>query len=203
MLELTKLPYSYNQLEPYLDAKTIEIHYSKHHKTYLDNLNKLIEANPALQSKSLSQIMSSVNSLPVELQRPVINNAGQVYNHDLYWKSLSKHIDQKPSGLLADKINSQYGSYAEFMKLWKEAGLTQFGSGWVFLTVKVDKSLEIVKTSNADNPMFRGVESLMTMDVWEHAYYIGYQNKRGDYIDAYFRILNWEEISQKYSESVK
>jgi superoxide dismutase, Fe-Mn family len=203
MLEQTKLPYTFNQLEPYLDAKTIEIHYSKHHKTYLDNLNKLIEVNPQLQGKNLVQILSAVTSLPVELQRPVINNAGQVYNHDLYWQSLSTHIDQKPSGLLSDKINTQFGSYTEFMKLWKEAGLTQFGSGWVFLTVKADKSLEIVKTSNADNPMFRGVEPLMTMDVWEHAYYLGYQNKRGDYIDSYFKIVNWELISQKYSDLVK
>ncbi len=203
MLEQTKLPYTFNQLEPYLDAKTIEIHYTKHHKTYLDNLNKLIEANSQIQGKTLVQILSAVSSLPVEFQRPVINNAGQVYNHDLYWQSLSTHIDQKPSGLLADKINTQYGSYTEFMKLWKEAGLTQFGSGWVFLTVKADKSLEIVKTSNADNPMFRGIEPLMTMDVWEHAYYLAYQNKRGDYIDSYFKIVNWELISQKYSDTVK
>jgi superoxide dismutase, Fe-Mn family len=201
MLELINLPYGYSQLEPYLDAHTLEVHYSKHHRTYLDNLNKLIETNLSLQGKSLEEIIKSVNCLSVELQRPVINNAGQVFNHNLYWETLSPIIDQRPTGLLANKIDTQYGSYDKFMKIWKEAGLSQFGSGWVSLIVKEDRSLDIVKTANADTPMFRGQLPLMTMDVWEHAYYLNYQNRRGDYIDNFFKIVNWTAISDKYTHA--
>ncbi len=200
MIELIKLPYSYTAFEPYIDAKTVEIHYDKHHRTYLENLNKLIDDNEVLQGKTLEELLKSINILPNELQRPVINNGGQVYNHNQYWYSLTPVIDQSPLGLVAQKIEKKWGSYEEFKADWKKTGLSQFGSGWVFLTVNIDGDLEIVKTSNADSPIFRGVEPLLTMDVWEHAYYLKYQNKRGDYIDNYFRLVNWERVSELHNK---
>lgn len=201
MLELINLPYGLNALEPYLDAKTVEIHYDKHHRTYLDNLNKLIAENDELKGKTLEEIIASINILPVELQRPVTNNAGQVYNHNQYWESICPLIDQQPSGILAEKIEKKWGSYLEFKKEWKKIGLSQFGSGWVFLIVNDASELEIIKSSNADGPMFRRIAPLLTMDVWEHAYYLNYQNRRGDYIDNYFRIVNWERVGEKYISS--
>jgi superoxide dismutase, Fe-Mn family len=202
MLELQKLPYAYTELEPYIDAKTVEIHYDKHHRTYNDNLNKLIEVNPTLQNKTLEEIIKGVNILPNEIQRPVINNAGQVYNHNQYWESMSHKIDQKPSGILLEKIQKTWGTFDKFKEEWKAAGLTQFGSGWVFLILNADGILEIQKTSNADNPLFRSIVPLLTMDVWEHAYYITYQNKRGDYIDNFFRVINWEVVNTKFTANV-
>jgi superoxide dismutase, Fe-Mn family len=200
MLELMKLPYNYTAFEPYIGAQTVEIHYDKHHRTYLENLNKLITDNAILQGKSLEEILKSVNILPNELQRPVINNGGQVFNHNEYWMSMTPVIDQMPIGLVSQKIEKKWGSYDNFKSEWKKAGLTQFGSGWVFLAIDINGELEIIKTSNADSPIFRGVKPLLTMDVWEHAYYLNYQNKRGDYIDNYFRLINWERVSELYNK---
>jgi superoxide dismutase, Fe-Mn family len=202
MLELVNLPYSYTDLEPYLDAKTLEIHYDKHHRTYLDNLNKIISENQVLQGKTLEEIIKSVNILPNELQRPVINNAGQVYNHNMYWESMTPEIDTKPTGVLLEKINKSWGSFEKFMADWKANGLGQFGSGWVFLIVNRDGELEIQKGSNADNPFFRSIKPILTMDVWEHAYYLKYQNKRGDYIDNFFHVVNWKNVSKLYTEVI-
>ena len=202
MLELTKLPYQYTELEPYIDAKTVEIHYDKHHRTYNDNLNKLIEANPTLQNKTLEEIIKGVNILPNEIQRAVINSAGQVFNHDQYWLSMSHKIDQRPTGIVLEKLLKVYGTFEGFKEEWKNAGLTQFGSGWVFLVVNADGEFEIQKTSNADNPLFRSIKPVLTMDVWEHAYYLTYQNRRADYIDNYFKVLNWEMVSTNYSANV-
>lgn len=194
MLELNILPFNYNSLEPYIDCQTVEIHYSKHHKTYLDNLNKLIAVNAPLADLSLDQIIAKVNQLDIDLQRPVINNAGQVYNHNKYWESLSGDFDQTPSITFLNKINKKFTNLDNFKAEWKKAGLSQFGSGWVFLINNSDNELEIVKTANGDSPIFRGITPLLTMDVWEHAYYLKYQNKRADYIDNYFRVINWSKI---------
>ncbi|MGL4758495.1 MAG: superoxide dismutase [Patescibacteria group bacterium] len=201
MLEMMKLPFAYNALEPYMDAKTVEIHYDKHHRTYLDNLNKIVAENNELKSKSLEDIIASVNILPVEIQRAVGNNAGQVYNHNKFWESLSPTLDQKPSGILAEKIEKKWGSLDKFKEEWKKIGLAQFGSGWVFLIVNESTELEIVKSSNADGPIFRRIVPLLTMDVWEHAYYLNYQNKRGEYIENFFKIINWEKVGQNYISS--
>jgi superoxide dismutase, Fe-Mn family len=197
-LAMPALSYSFNQLEPYLDAKTLEIHHTKHHQTYLNNLNKLIEANQDLWGKSLEQILTNLNQLPLDLQTPVLNNAGQVYNHNKYFENLSPIINQKPSASLTKAIVDEYGSLEKFLAEFKQAGLTQFGSGWVFLILDETKGLEIIKSSNANSPITSGITPLITMDVWEHAYYLNYQNRRGDYIDGFFQILNWELVSQNY-----
>jgi superoxide dismutase, Fe-Mn family len=203
MLNLKKLPYTYGELEPYIDSKTLEIHYDKHHRTYLDNLNKLISDNKILEGKTLEEILKSVNILPLELQRPVINNGGQVYNHNQYWLSMSSITDQKPTGVLFEKIVKTWGSYEAFLEEWKKNGLAQFGSGWVFLIINDDNKLEIQKTSNADSPIFRGITPILTMDVWEHAYYLKYQNKRAEYIDNYFKVIDWSNVAKLYSELIK
>jgi superoxide dismutase, Fe-Mn family len=201
-LTIPSLAYTFNQLEPYLDAKTLEIHHTKHHQTYLDNLNKIIQANQSLWGQSLEQILLNLNQLPLDLQTPVLNNAGQVYNHNKYFENLSPTINQKPSAILSSAIVEEFGSMEKFLQDFKQAGLTQFGSGWVFLILDDSKGLEIVKTSNANSPITSGKTPLITMDVWEHAYYLNYQNRRADYIDGFFQILNWELVSQNYQHQL-
>jgi superoxide dismutase, Fe-Mn family len=201
-IALQPLNYNFNDLEPYLDAKTLEIHHTKHHQTYLDNLNKLISENKELENLELEDILLKINQLPIEIQTPTLNNAGQVYNHNKYFECLSPIIDQNPSQELLAKICQDFGSMEIFKDNFKKAGLSQFGSGWVFLIINDKKELEIVKASNAGNPITNGVAPILTMDVWEHAYYLKYQNKRADYIDNFFRIINWELVSQNYSKQL-
>ncbi len=205
MYILPKLNFEYNQLEPVIDAKTVEIHYSKHHATYLNKLNELLTSYPELSCMNLEELLQNLDKVPAEIRVAVMNNGGQVYNHNLYWEMIApKNKVELSESENFNKALDKFGSYEAFQKLWTEAGLTQFGSGWVWLCVDSVGELSIVKTGNAESPLTKNldVKPLMTMDVWEHAYYLNYQNKRADYIANFFEIINWKKVGQKYDELV-
>lgn len=189
LFELLKLPYADNALEPVITAKTMSFHYGKHHKAYVDKLNSLL-ANSPLKGKSLDEIILA--SAGKDDMAAIFNNAGQVWTHDFFWKSMKPNGGGEPKGKLLDLINKSFGSYAEFKKQFVDGGVNQFGSGWVTLVQKGDK-LEILKTSNADNPVARKVNPLLICDVWEHAYYLDYQNRRADFVSAFLdKLANWD-----------
>jgi len=186
---LPPLPYEANALEPYISANTLGFHHGKHHQTYVTNLVNLIQET-SLMSATLEEIV--VTSAKNPEQAGIFNNAAQVWNHTFYWHSMKKDGGGKPSGAIAKKIDEDFGGYDAFAQAFKNAGLTQFGSGWAWLVLKGEK-LEIMKTSNADTPLAHGVKAILTMDVWEHAYYLDYQNKRADYIDTFLNhLVNWD-----------
>ena len=186
---LPDLPYKKDALEPHISSRTLDFHHGKHHNAYVTNLNKLIEGTE-LASETLEDIIKkTVNDAT---NAGVFNNAAQVWNHTFYWQSMKPDGGGLPTGDIAEKIDTDFGSYDNFIEQLKNAGLTQFGSGWAWLVIKNGK-LEIMKTSNADTPIAHGVKPLLTVDVWEHAYYLDYQNRRGDYLDVFIKnLINWE-----------
>jgi superoxide dismutase, Fe-Mn family len=200
MFTLPQLPYSYDALEPFIDAKTVEIHHSKHHNTYVTKLNDALKDAPEYLQMSLEELLQSIPTLPANLQGPVTNNGGQVYNHNLYWESIAPNAGGLPTGKLLEAINEAFGDFENFKKIFSEAGATQFGSGWVWLSVDSSGLLVVDKTSNADSPLMHGKKPILTMDVWEHAYYLKYQNLRPDYISNFFNLINWTEVSRKFEE---
>jgi len=195
--ELTVLPYAYNALEPHIDAKTMEIHHSKHHAAYTANFNAAI-AGTALEGKSAEAIFANLDMNNMAVR----NNGGGYYNHDLFWKVMSPTGGGNPTGVIADAINTAFGSYETFKELFSKAAATRFGSGWAWLCVK-DGKLEICSTPNQDNPLMPGVcnggTPILCLDVWEHAYYLNYQNRRPDYINAFFNVINWEEVTRRFN----
>jgi Fe-Mn family superoxide dismutase len=194
--ELPPIPYDLNALEPYISANTLSFHYGKHHQAYVTNLNGLIEGTE-LASKSLEDIIRITASDKDKVG--VFNNAAQVWNHTFYWHSMTPQGGGKPKGKLAEKINEDFGSYEEFAKLFKQAGVTQFGSGWAWLVLNKDSKLEIMKTANADLPLIHGKKALFTCDVWEHAYYLDYQNRRPDYVDTFLNhLINWDFAEKNF-----
>lgn len=188
-ISLPELPYAQNALEPHISANTLSFHYGKHHQAYVTNLNKLLEGSP-LAGKSLEEIIKDSAKDPAKAG--VFNNAAQVWNHTFYWNSMKPNGGGLPKGKLADKINADFGSYDKFKEAFKQAGATQFGSGWAWLVLDGD-TLKVIKTANADLPMVHGQKALLTMDVWEHAYYLDFQNRRPDYITTFLdKLVNWE-----------
>lgn len=191
---LPDLPYSKESLEPHISAKTLEFHHGKHHNAYVTNLNKLIAGTP-LENLSLEDII--LKSAKDPAMTGIFNNSAQVWNHTFYWSCMKKNSGGKPSGRLASAIDKAFGSFDKFIEEMKNAAATQFGSGWAWL-VKDGDALKIMKTSNADTPMVHGVKALLTIDVWEHAYYLDYQNRRPDYIAAFFEnLVNWEFVESQ------
>jgi superoxide dismutase, Fe-Mn family len=191
-ISLPELPYSKEALAPFISANTLEFHYGKHHKTYVDNLNKLIDGT-AMAKLSLEEIIANSSKDPAKAG--VFNNAAQAWNHSFYWQCLKKQGGGAPTGDVAAKINAAFGSYDKFAEELKNAGITQFGSGWAWL-VQDDKALKIVKTANADTPLAHGQKALLTIDVWEHAYYLDYQNRRADYLSAVIQnLINWDFVN--------
>ena len=199
VFELSNLPYEFNSLEPYISGRTLNFHHGKHHATYVKNLNNLVN-NSDLADMKLSEIMINTHNKPEKAA--VFNNAAQVWNHDFYWKSMRPKGGGMPGGELAKKIKDDFGDIENFLHQFKQAGQTQFGSGWAWLIIdKADNKLKIVKTSNADNPIVRSQIPLITIDVWEHSYYLDYQNKRPDYIEAFMQYLvNWDFASSNLDE---
>ena len=201
--ELPPLPYPKEALEPHIDALTMEIHHDRHHKAYVDNLNKAIAGNAALESKSLEALIGDLASVPDNLRGPVRNNGGGVWNHSFFWKLLAPHAGGAPTGKLGDAIKSTFGSFADFQAKFEAAGIGRFGSGWVWLVSHGGK-LEIVSTPNQDNLLMgkaiSGVEGtpLLVVDVWEHAYYLKYQNKRADYLKAIWNVIDWNAVAKNY-----
>lgn len=199
--ELPNLPYDKAALEPHIDALTMEIHHGRHHKAYVDNLNKAIAGNATLEAKSLDQIIKDLASVPDAIRGPVRNNAGGHWNHSFFWKILGPNAGGAPTGKLGDDIKAAFGSFDDFKAKFEAAGVGRFGSGWAWLVSNGGK-LEIVSTANQDNPLMgkavAGCEGkpLLGVDVWEHAYYLKYQNKRADYLKAFWNVVNWAEVAK-------
>ncbi len=195
--ELSPLPYAFNALEPHIDARTMEIHHGKHHQAYVTNLNNAISGTDA-ESLSLEEICRNISKYPIAVR----NNGGGHYNHDLFWKILSPSGGGAPSGSLMDAINSTFGTFDDFKSKFAAAGATRFGSGWAWLVKKDDGKLEICSTPNQDNPLMDIAEvkgtPVLGLDVWEHAYYLHYQNRRPDYISAFWNVINWDEVSKRF-----
>lgn len=202
--ELPALPYAHDALEPHIDKATMEIHHGRHHKAYVDNLNKAIAGNIALEAKSLEQIIKDLGSVPDAIRGPVRNNGGGHWNHSFFWKIMSPQAGGNPSGGLAEDLKAAFGSVDEFKVKFEAAGVGRFGSGWAWLVVNGGK-LEIASTANQDNPLMgkavAGCEGvpILGVDVWEHAYYLKYQNKRADYLKAFWNVVNWTEVAKHYA----
>ncbi len=196
--ELPQLPYAYNALEPYIDAQTMEIHHSKHHAAYTNNLNAAIEGTE-LEGLTIENILLNLD----KTNAAVRNNGGGFYNHNLFWTIMASNGGGEPTGELAEAIDRDFGSFEEFKARFTKAGATQFGSGWAWLCVQKGGKLDVCGTPNQDNPLMPGVgcggTPILGMDVWEHAYYLHYQNRRPDYITAFFNVINWEEVSRRYA----
>ena len=194
--ELPKLNYSFDALEPHIDAKTMEIHYGKHHNGYTNNLNNAISGTE-LESKTIEEILKNLDLDNMALR----NNAGGYFNHNLFWEIMGPNCGGNPSGEISEAINSNFNSFENFKEEFKKAAATRFGSGWAWLCVLGDGKLEICSTPNQDNPLMEnscGGNPILCLDVWEHAYYLNYQNRRPDYIEAFFSLINWDEINSKY-----
>lgn len=198
--ELPALPYDYDALEPVIDADTMRFHHDKHHATYVANLNKALEAHPELFERSVEFLIAHLNHLPEDIKGAVRNNGGGTYNHTLFWEMMAPEGQTAFAGPVADKIRETFGSYEEFKKQFAAAAAGRFGSGWAWLVADGDK-LEILSTANQDNPLTEGKRPLLCLDVWEHAYYLKYQNRRVDYINEWFRIINWDFVNEQYKKS--
>ncbi len=192
------LPYPNDALEPYIDARTMEIHHDKHHGAYVTNLNKALEGHADLQTKTIDQILSNLDAVPENIRMAVRNNGGGHWNHTLFWQLMKKSGGGEPKGDLGAAINSAFGSFAGFKEKFKAAGLGRFGSGWAWLLVK-DSKLAIDSTPNQDTPYFTGGKAVLGLDVWEHAYYLKYQNRRAEYVTNFWNVINWAEVDRRYS----
>jgi Fe-Mn family superoxide dismutase len=194
---LPSLPYDFAALEPHIDAKTMEIHHGKHHQTYVNNLNAAIEKAPELASKSLEDLMRNVNSLPEAVRTPIRNNGGGHWNHSMFWQIMAPKAGGEPGGALGAAIKSAFGDFAKFREQFSAAGVGRFGSGWAWL-INSGGKLSIASTPNQDNPLMEGQKAIMGLDVWEHAYYLKYQNRRPDYINAWWNVVNWKEVEKRF-----
>ncbi len=197
---LPNLPYAADALEPHIDKMTMEIHHGRHHKAYIDNLNKALEGQAALQSKSIEQLLRDIKSVPDSIRQTVINNGGGHANHAMFWEIMGPGGGANPSGPLADEINKTFGDFAKFQAQVKQAGVSRFGSGWAWL-VLADGKLQVLNTPNQDSPYMNGQVPILGVDVWEHAYYLKYQNKRPDYLDAWWNVVNWTAVARRYSDA--
>ncbi len=198
---LPKLPYAYDALEPQIDARTMEIHHSKHHQAYITNLNAALDKHPELKDKTLLELLSDISALPADIQTAVQNNGGGHANHTLFWETLTPASGQVPTGDLAAAIDATFGSLEELKAQLDTAAKTRFGSGWAWLVLDTDKSLKVLSTANQDSPIMNGQTALVGIDVWEHAYYLNYQNRRPDYIQAWFEIINWSKVEEIFASA--
>lgn len=194
--ELAPLPYAHDALEPHIDKQTMEIHHGKHHNAYVTNLNKAIAGNAALEAKSIDDLVKNLNTVPENIRGAVRNNGGGHWNHTFFWKVMGPQAGGAPSGALADAINAAFGSFDEFKTKFEAAGVGRFGSGWAWLVVK-DGKLAITSTPNQDNPLMDASGApILGCDVWEHAYYLKYQNRRPDYLKAFWNVVNWAQVAK-------
>jgi superoxide dismutase, Fe-Mn family len=198
--ELAPLPYAYNALEPSIDALTVEIHYTKHHATYLKNLNAAIEKHPELFEWPVEKILADLSKVPEDIRMAVRNNAGGYYNHTIYWAIMGPHKGGEPKGRLAKALETTFGNFQAFRAEVEKAGLGRFGSGWAWLSKKSDGSLMVHSTPNQDTPLAEGLYPVLGVDVWEHAYYLKYQNRRADYLTNWWNVVNWEEVERRFTE---
>jgi Fe-Mn family superoxide dismutase len=197
---LPNLPYATNALEPTIDTQTMEIHHGRHHKAYVDNCNKALEGQTALASKPIDQLLRDIKSVPENIRQAVINNGGGHANHSMFWEIMAAGAGGKPTGPLADEINKAFGDFAKFQAQVKQAGVSRFGSGWAWL-VYSDGKLSVLSTPNQDSPYMNAQYPVLGVDVWEHAYYLKYQNKRPDYLDAWWNVVNWNAVAKRFSDA--
>jgi Fe-Mn family superoxide dismutase len=194
---LPPLPYDYSALEPYIDAQTMTLHHDKHHAAYVNNLNAALEKHPNLGSKSVEDLLRDINSVPEDIRTAVRNNAGGHMNHTMFWQIMKSKGGGQPTGRVADEIKKSFGSFEEFQKQFNDAGAKRFGSGWVWLVRSKAGKLEIISTANQDNPIMDGHHAILGNDVWEHAYYLKYQNRRPEYLAAWWNVVNWGEVNER------
>ena len=199
---LPALPYAYDALEPQIDKATMEIHHTKHHQAYITNLNVALDKHPELKDKDLHALLADIDAVPTDIKTAVQNNGGGHANHSLFWETLAPASGQLPSGDLAKAIDATFGSLDELKTQLDTAAKTRFGSGWAWLVVDADKSLKVLSTANQDSPIMAGQTPLLGIDVWEHAYYLNYQNRRPDYIQAWFEIINWAKVDELYNAAI-
>ena len=199
--ELPPLPYPKEALEPHIDAMTMEIHHDKHHNAYVTNLNKAIAGNAALESKSIEALIGDLGSVPENTRGAVRNNGGGHINHSMFWQIMAPKAGGNPSGNIANAINSTFGSFDQFKEKMNAAGVGRFGSGWAWL-IKSGSSVDIISTANQDSPLMEGKFPIMGVDVWEHAYYLKYQNRRPDYLQAWWNVVNWDAVQKQYDKAV-
>ena len=194
---LPALPYAYDALEPHIDARTMEIHHTKHHQAYVNNLNAALEKAPQLEGKSLDDLMRGINSVPETVRTAVRNNGGGHWNHSMFWEIMGPKKGGEPKGKIADAIKSSFGDFAKFKEQFAAAATGRFGSGWAWLIDEGKGKLSITSTPNQDNPFMEGKKAILGLDVWEHAYYLKYQNKRPDYIAAWWNVVNWDAVAKR------
>ena len=198
---LPTLNYGFDALEPQIDQATMEIHHGKHHQAYVDKLNAALEGKEDLQEKTLEELLSNLESVPEQIRTAVRNNGGGHLNHSLFWEVIAPATDEnEPTGKLKEAIDKAFGSFDNFKSQFAEAAATRFGSGWAWLIVNADGELEVTSTLNQDNPIMNGQAAILGLDVWEHAYYLNYQNRRPDYIQSFFNIINWDAVAKNYDE---
>ena len=195
--KLPELPYAYDALEPHIDKETMNIHHTKHHNTYVTNLNAAVEGKADLESKSIEELISNLDAVPEDIRTAVRNNGGGHANHSLFWTILCPNGGGAPTGELADAIASKFGSFDQFKEEFANAAKTRFGSGWAWLVVN-NGELEVTSTPNQDSPLMEGKTPILGLDVWEHAYYLNYQNRRPNYISAFFNVVKWDEVAKRY-----
>lgn len=198
--ELPQLPYAYDALEPNIDKETMNIHHTKHHNTYVTNLNNALEGNEELLSKTVEEVISNLDAVPESARTAVRNNGGGHANHSLFWQVISPNGGGEPTGELAEAINAKFGGFEGFKEEFAKAATTRFGSGWAWLAVN-NGELEVTSTPNQDSPLMEGKTPLLGLDVWEHAYYLKYQNRRPEYIGAFWNVVNWEEVNNRYNSA--
>lgn len=195
---LPKLPYAYDALEPHVDARTMEIHHTKHHQAYIDKLNAALEGNADLSDKPVEELISDLNAIPENIRTAIRNHGGGHANHSLFWTVMAPNVGGEPQGKVGEAITNAFGDLAKFQELFTNAAVGQFGSGWAWL-VATDGQLEVVATANQDSPLSQGKTPILGLDVWEHAYYLKYMNKRPDYIKAWWNIVNWTEVERRFN----
>jgi superoxide dismutase, Fe-Mn family len=198
--ELPQLPYAYDALEPHIDKETMNIHHTKHHNTYVTNLNNALEGNEELLSKTVEEVVANLDAVPEAARTAVRNNGGGHANHSLFWQVISPNGGGEPTGELAEAINSKFGGFEGFKEEFSKAATTRFGSGWAWLVVN-NGELEVTSTPNQDSPLMEGKTPVLGLDVWEHAYYLNYQNRRPEYIGAFWNVVNWEEVGKRYASA--
>jgi superoxide dismutase, Fe-Mn family len=196
--ELPKLPYAFDALEPFIDSTTMQIHHDKHHAAYITNLNGALEKHPELAGKALEVLLKDLGSVPEDIRTVVRNHGGGTWNHTMFWEIMAPKAGGEPSGALANAINAAFGSFATFKGEFEKAANGRFGSGWAWLVKKADGGLSVVSTANQDNPLSDGLQPLMGLDVWEHAYYLKYQNRRAEYVSAWWNVINWAEVARRF-----
>jgi superoxide dismutase, Fe-Mn family len=196
--ELPPLPYPSNALEPHIDAKTMEIHHDKHHQAYITNANKALEGHPDLAAKPVDELLADLSKVPESIRTVVRNNAGGHSNHTFFWKIIGPNAGGSPKGKLAEALNSTFGSFDQFKGELEKAGIGRFGSGWAWLVVNKEGKLQITSTANQDSPISEGLKPVIGVDVWEHAYYLLYQNRRPDYLKAWWNVVNWDQAEKNF-----